>query len=144
MRQKLTRQGHELALYRLSDTHGVGVQNVRPHTWDGFRLLSGEVKVYVKTAETGAKRHQGFCPVCGPLIYSTSDTSGPKVYAIRTGTLASVTNSSQERRFGAGRADLDQQYRRHSKNGNARKDEFSLTGFANLTERVLGHVKESG
>src|SRR5215213_10627543 len=86
MRQKLTRQGHELALYRLSDTHGVGVQNVRPHTWDGFRLLSGEVKVYVKTAESGAKRHQGFCPVCGSPIYSTSDANGPKVFAIRTGT----------------------------------------------------------
>ena len=52
----------------------------------GFHLLSGEVKVYVKTAESGAKRHQGFCPVCGSPIYSTSDASGPKVYAIRTGT----------------------------------------------------------
>jgi len=53
---------------------------------DGFRLLSGEVKVYVKTAQSGAKRHQGFCPACGSPIYSTADTTGPRVYAIRTGT----------------------------------------------------------
>jgi len=53
---------------------------------DGLRLLSGEAKVYVKTAESGSRRRQGFCPECGSPIYSTSDTSGPKVYAIRTGT----------------------------------------------------------
>ena len=53
---------------------------------DGFRLLSGELKIYVKTGETGNKRPQSFCPNCGTPIYSTSFEPGPKVYAIRAGT----------------------------------------------------------
>ena len=30
-----------------------------------FKLLSGKLKVYVKTGESGAKRAQSFCPECG-------------------------------------------------------------------------------
>ena len=47
--------------------------------------LSGEVKVYVKTAESGAKRAQGFCPECGTPIYATAG-SDPQVFNIRVGT----------------------------------------------------------
>jgi hypothetical protein len=54
---------------------------------DGFRLLSGELKTYVKIAESGAKRQQSFCPQCGTPIYATSDGAGPKVYGIRLGTI---------------------------------------------------------
>lgn len=56
-----------------------------------FRLLSGEPKIYVKTAESGAKRAQGFCPECGTAIF-TSDTGAsdadnrPKTYRIRVAT----------------------------------------------------------
>ena len=53
---------------------------------DGFTLLSGAVKIYVKTAESGAKRQQAFCPECGSPIYSTSDGEGPKIYSVRVGT----------------------------------------------------------
>ncbi len=35
-----------------------------------FKLLSGEPKIYVKTAESGAKRQQSFCPECGTPIYA--------------------------------------------------------------------------
>ena len=35
-------------------------------------LMSGEPTVYVKTAESGARRVQTFCPRCGSAIYSTS------------------------------------------------------------------------
>ena len=52
----------------------------------GFRLLSGQPTVYVKTAESGAKRLQGFCPTCGTPIYATSPGEEPKVYAVRVGT----------------------------------------------------------
>ncbi|WP_372622634.1 GFA family protein [Falsiroseomonas sp.] len=52
----------------------------------GFRLLSGELKTYVKVAESGARRHQGFCPDCGSPIYSTSEGDEPKVYSLRLGT----------------------------------------------------------
>jgi len=37
-----------------------------------FKLLSGELKIYVKTGENGAKRPQSFCPECGTPIYSTT------------------------------------------------------------------------
>ena len=32
---------------------------------DAFTLLSGELKAYVKTSESGNKRPQSFCPECG-------------------------------------------------------------------------------
>jgi hypothetical protein len=52
-----------------------------------FRLLSGEPTVYVKTAESGAKRAQGFCPRCGSPIYATAAGEGPKTYSVRLGTV---------------------------------------------------------
>ena len=51
-----------------------------------FTLLTGELKTYVKTAESGGRRAQVFCPECGTHIYSTSIEDGPKVYRIRTST----------------------------------------------------------
>jgi len=53
---------------------------------DAFKLLSGELKTYVKTGESGAKRQQSFCPECGTPIYSGTVGEGPKVRAIRVGT----------------------------------------------------------
>jgi hypothetical protein len=50
-----------------------------------FKILTGEPKVYVKTAESGAKRAQGFCPDCGSSIYATSVGDGPKSYNLRLG-----------------------------------------------------------
>lgn len=51
-----------------------------------FRLLSGELKTFVKTAESGGKREQVFCPECGTHLYSTSVGPSPKVLRIRTST----------------------------------------------------------
>jgi hypothetical protein len=52
-----------------------------------FKLLSGRPKIYVKTAESGARRAQAFCPDCGTPIYATSAGEGPKVYGLRVGTI---------------------------------------------------------
>jgi hypothetical protein len=52
-----------------------------------FTLRSGEPKVYVKTAQSGAKRQQSFCPECGTPIFSTSEATGPKIHGIRVGTI---------------------------------------------------------
>jgi hypothetical protein len=52
---------------------------------DGFRLLTGQPKVYVKTGESGAKRTQTFCPECGTPIYSAAPED-PQVFSIRAGT----------------------------------------------------------
>ena len=54
---------------------------------DNFKLLSGELKIYVKTTSTGVKRVQTFCPECGSPIYSTSVGDGPKIYGIRLGSV---------------------------------------------------------
>lgn len=52
-----------------------------------FTLLSGQPKIYVKTAERGAKRAQAFCPDCGTAIYATSVGDGPKSYGLRVGAI---------------------------------------------------------
>jgi hypothetical protein len=52
-----------------------------------FKLLSGQPKLYIKTAESGAKRAQAFCPDCGTQIYATSADDGPKSYGLRVGTI---------------------------------------------------------
>jgi len=48
--------------------------------------LSGAPKVYVKTAESGNKRAQAFCPECGTHIYASAPVD-PQVFNIRTGTI---------------------------------------------------------
>jgi len=53
---------------------------------DAFALLSGELKSYVKTSESGNQRPQSFCPECGTAIHATAAGEGPKVYSIRLGT----------------------------------------------------------
>ena len=53
---------------------------------DAFTLLTGQPKIYVKTAESGAKRAQAFCPECGTPIYAAA-ASDPQVFNIRVGTV---------------------------------------------------------
>ena len=52
---------------------------------EAFHLAGGELKIYVKTAESGAQRAQAFCPECGTPIYATT-ASDPQVFNIRVGT----------------------------------------------------------
>ena len=51
-----------------------------------FELLSGTLKTYVKTADSGNERAQAFCPECGSPIYSGSPGDSPKNVGIRVGT----------------------------------------------------------
>jgi hypothetical protein len=53
---------------------------------DKIEWRGGKAKTYVKTAESGAKRVQAFCPECGTPIYSTS-VGEPQVYGLRIGTI---------------------------------------------------------
>ncbi len=48
--------------------------------------MKGTPKVYVKTAESGNKRAQAFCPECGTQLYATSATD-PQIFGIRLGTV---------------------------------------------------------
>ena len=51
-----------------------------------FVLRSGSPKIYIKTAESGNKRAQAFCPNCGTPIYAANPHE-PRSYGIRVGTL---------------------------------------------------------
>ena len=68
---------------------------------DAFKLLSGELKIYVKTAESGNKRPQSFCPECGTPIHATAAGAGPKVYSIRSAQFVNVISLSRSCRYGA-------------------------------------------
>lgn len=52
-----------------------------------FKLLTGTLKVYVKTGDSGNQRTQSFCPECGAPIYSGPVGDGPKVYSLRVGSI---------------------------------------------------------
>jgi hypothetical protein len=47
--------------------------------------LNGTPKIYVKTAESGNRRAQAFCPDCGTPLYATTPED-PQVFGIRVGT----------------------------------------------------------
>ena len=59
--------------------------SVRSHE-NAFKLLSGQPKTYLKTAESGNQRAQAFCPECGTPLYATT-VGKPGAYGIRVGTL---------------------------------------------------------
>jgi hypothetical protein len=63
---------------------GTAFRIVAPASRDAF-TVTGDPKVYVKTAESGNKRAQAFCPECGTPLYATAPTD-PQVYSIRLGT----------------------------------------------------------
>ena len=65
---------------------GSAYRSVAFTTPGSFELLSGTLKTYVKTAESGNKREQAFCPQCGTPFYSADVGEGPKSYGIRLGT----------------------------------------------------------
>ena len=58
-----------------------------PEIEGSFRLLAGEPAVYVKTGETGSKRAQAFCAVCGSPLY-TYAADRPKIHTLRVGGIA--------------------------------------------------------
>ena len=60
---------------------------VAPARPGSFRLLSGEPTIFVKTAESGRRRRQAFCPVCGTSIYSAPADAQTQLFGLRAGTL---------------------------------------------------------
>ena len=56
-----------------------------PAAKEAFTLRGGQPTIYVKTAESGSKRAQAFCPECGTPIYSAA-VSEPQFFMIRVGT----------------------------------------------------------
>ena len=52
-----------------------------------FRLLSGTPTVYVKSADSGHRRAQAFCPRCGTQMYSSAAIADPESYGLRVGAI---------------------------------------------------------
>lgn len=65
---------------------GSAFRTVVPAPAADFKLLAGQPKVYVKTAESGNQRAQAFCPECGTPIYSAALTDTP-AYFLRVGSI---------------------------------------------------------
>jgi hypothetical protein len=57
-----------------------------PALKDAFTLKAGTPKIYVKTADSGAKRAHAFCPDCGTPVYSCA-VEDVSFYALRVGCL---------------------------------------------------------
>jgi hypothetical protein len=52
-------------------------------------LLQGQPNLYYKTGDSGNQRELAFCGRCGSHLYATSvDKPGPRLFGLRTGTLA--------------------------------------------------------
>jgi len=52
-----------------------------------FRLVAGTPRVYTKTGDSGRKREQAFCELCGSPIYAASPGPEPRAYNVRLGTI---------------------------------------------------------
>jgi hypothetical protein len=66
---------------------GSAFRTVLPTQVGSFKSRSGELKIYIKTGESGTARPQSFYPNCGTPIYSTIVGEDPKVYVLRLGTV---------------------------------------------------------
>jgi len=64
-----------------------------------YRLLSGQPRVYVKTADSGTKRRHSFCPNCGTPVSATADTGKPETYSLRVGCLDQRAQLPHRRRI---------------------------------------------
>jgi len=70
----------------------------------GFRLLAGQPKTYVKTADSGARRRHMFCPDCGTPVAATADVDEPASYSLRVGCLDRRAELPPQRRIWCGSA----------------------------------------
>lgn len=52
-----------------------------------FVLLQGDLKTYIKTADSGNPRAMMFCPECGTQIYATSVGGEDRILGLRVGTV---------------------------------------------------------
>ena len=66
---------------------GSAFRTVVMSTPDGMTFTKGKAKEYIKTAESGNQRAQGFCEACGSALYATAVATESRVYGIRLGTV---------------------------------------------------------
>jgi hypothetical protein len=54
---------------------------------EDFVLRTGEPSVYVKVADSGARRAQAFCSHCGSPLYTCAADGEPQTYGLRVGCI---------------------------------------------------------
>lgn len=77
---------------------GTAFRTVLPIGKDQFRMLGGQPKIYVKTAESGSRRAQAFCPECGTALYASAPND-PPTYNVRVGTMRQRAELPPKRQF---------------------------------------------
>ena len=65
---------------------GTAFRTVVPTVPGSFVVKRGEPKQYIKTADSGTRRIQGFCPDCGTPIYA-ANADGPPNHSLRVGAI---------------------------------------------------------
>jgi hypothetical protein len=63
-----------------------------------FRIVAGQPATYIKTAASGNRRAQGFCPKCGSPIFSTA-MEQPAPHMLRIGILDQRAQIAPRRRI---------------------------------------------
>ena len=66
---------------------GSAYRTVIPAIECSFKMLTGNPKIYFKTADNGSKRQQAFCSDCGTPIYSAPESKDSSLYIIRVGSI---------------------------------------------------------
>jgi hypothetical protein len=70
---------------------GGAFRTLTPVPETGFRMLAGTPAIYLKTAESGRQRAQGFCARCGTHLYATdppgTESAGGQFYTVRLGAI---------------------------------------------------------
>ncbi|MDC3108048.1 GFA family protein [Paracoccaceae bacterium] len=54
---------------------------------DSFKLLTGELSFYIKSADSGVKRELAFCGNCGTRIYARPVDGKSSFFGLRVGTI---------------------------------------------------------
>jgi hypothetical protein len=66
---------------------GSAFRIVVPALAGSFELLSGTLRTFIKTAESGNRRVQAFCGECGTSVYSTAADTENGIIGLRVGTI---------------------------------------------------------
>ncbi len=69
-----------------------------PARAENFHLLRGEPTIYIKTADSGTRRAQGFCNVCGSALFATQPDQ-PVIYNLRLGAVTQRAEITPKRQI---------------------------------------------
>jgi len=68
-------------------THSASAYGVVAGITGDFELLTGTLKTFVKTADSGTRRALTFCPECGTRIHARTVGEGTGFWGLRVGTV---------------------------------------------------------